>query len=308
MEAGKPAAPGPAVSVVVPTCARPELLHRCIRALGRQSLPREQFEIVVVDDTLQRSGPAAARNRGWRRALAPVIAFTDDDTEPQPDWLKEGLEAIRRGADVVTGAVVMPPSSGDGVPTDYERDARGLERAEFVTANCFVRRELLVAVGGFDEAFALPWREDSDLQFRLMEAGARFAHAPGAVVVHPVRPAPFAVSLSQQKKVMYDALLYKKHPRLYRSRIRALPRWDYYGVVASLAGAAITAAAGLPGSALLFLGAWLLLTLNFALARLSGTRRTPRHVLEVALTSILIPPLAVFWRLVGALRFRVAFT
>lgn len=307
MEAGKPAV-FPAVSVVVPTCARPALLDRCLRALGRQTLPRDQFEIIVVDDTLRRGGPAAARNRGWRRAVAPIIAFTDDDTEPAPAWLEEGLQAIRQGADVVTGPIIMPPADNAGPPTDYERDARGLERAEFVTANCFIRREQLVALGGFDEAFTLPWREDSDLQFRLIEAGVRFAHAPWAVVVHPVRPAPFGVSLSQQKKIMYDALLYKKHPRLYRARIRALPRWDYYLVVASLLGAILTGAAGLAGSALLFLAAWLLLTLNFALQRLSGTRPTPRHILEVALTSAIIPPLAVFWRLVGALRFRVAFT
>lgn len=291
------AEPSPLVSVVVPTCGRPALLARCVDALKRQTLPRCRFELIIVDDTASRAGPAAARNRGWRQATAPVVAFTDDDTEPDPDWLRAGLAAMDEGADAVTGRIRMPLPPG--TPTDYERDAAGLERAEFVTANCFVRREVLERLGGFDERFRLPWREDSDLHFRLLESGARLASAPDAVVVHPVRPAGFGVSLRQQRKIMFDALLYKKHPRLYRERIRATPRWDYYAIVASLL-------LGLAHSP--FLALWLLLTVFLFFARVQGTRRTRRDVAEVFLTTLAIPPLAVFWRLVGALRFRVAFT
>src|SRR5437588_356229 len=81
---------------------------------------------------------------------------------------------------------------------------QGLERAEFVTANCFVRRSVLERLGGFDETFRMPWREDADLQFRLLEAGCTIAAAPAALIVHPVRPAPWGVSLRQQRKVMFD--------------------------------------------------------------------------------------------------------
>src|SRR5690606_40462360 len=58
------------------------------------------------------------------------------------------------------------------------------------------------------------------LYFRLIDGGARVVHAADAVVVHPVRPAPWGVSLAQQRKVLYDALLFKKHRELYRERIR----------------------------------------------------------------------------------------
>ena len=283
------------VSVVVPTCGRPELLARCLAALEKQTLPRAQYEILVVDDSKLRSGPAAARNRGWRRAQAAVVAFTDDDTEPAPAWLAQGLRAIA-DADAVAGRVVMPIPA---TPTDYERDAQGLERAEFVTANCFVRRDMLERLGGFDETFRLAWREDSDLHFRLLRCGARLARAPAAVVVHPVRPAPWGVSLKQQRKVMFDALLFKKHPRLYRRRIRARARWDYYAMVGALA-------LGVAGSvpALLF---WAILVANFFAQRLRGASKRPGHVLEMLVTSVLIPPVALFWRLAGMLRYRVAF-
>lgn len=283
------------VAVVVPTCARPELLRRCLAALERQTLPREQYEIIVVDDTELRSGPAAARNRGWRKARAPVVAFTDDDTVPDPGWLKEGLAAIRRGGDAVVGRTVMPLH---GTPTDYERNESGLERAEFVTANCFVRRSVLERLRGFDESFRVPWREDSDLHFRLLEHGYRIARAENAVVVHPVRPAPWGVSLRQQRKVVFDALLFRKHPRLYRERIRRAPRWDYYLIVLSLF-------AGLFVPSALFV--WAALTGRFCWRRLRGTSKAPVHVAEMVVTSILIPPVSVFWRAVGALRYRVAF-
>ena len=329
------AAPRPSVSVVVPTCGRPALLDRCLRALAAQRAdpgPRgiASFELIVVDDrpsaATERAvarwarrahplairyiastgphGPAAARNHGWRAARGDVVAFTDDDTEPDPRWLRNGLRAMRGDVDAACGRIVMPIPER---PTDYERDAQGLEQSEFVTANCFCRRRVLEALGGFDERFGLAWREDSDLHFRLLESGARIARAEDAVVVHPVRPAPWGVSVRQQRKVAYDALLYKKHPRLYRERIRARPRWDYYLTVAALLALALGLASGEPGVAAGAGLAWLALTARFCAARLRGASKAPAHVLEMMITSAAIPPLAVFWRAVGAWRYRVVF-
>lgn len=320
------------ISVVIPTHERPRLLARCLHALAHQDLPAADFEIVVVhdgpgDDTRrsvaewrtrlgqrgpelvyaelpERSGPAAARNLGARRASAPLLAFTDDDTVPDRGWLAAGLEALHSGADAAAGRIVMPLPRQ---PTDYERDAARLATAEFVTANCFCRAPVLASLGGFDERFALAWREDSDLHFRLLEAGAVVVRAPAAVVVHPVRPARFGVSVAQQRKIAFDALLYKKHRALYRARIRRAPRWDYYTIVAALLAALAALAAGAPRAALAFAAAWAVLTALLCAARLRDTARTRRHVLETLLTSALIPPVAVFWRIRGSLKYRVAF-
>jgi GT2 family glycosyltransferase len=134
-------------------------------------------------------GPAAARNVGWRAAGAPLVAFTDDDTVPGKDWLAAGLAAFDSDPEVaaVTGRTVVPLPPR---PTDYQRNEAGLESAEFITADCFCRRDVLEAVGGFDERFTDAWREDSDLHFALLERGAKVVRADKAVVVHPVRPAP----------------------------------------------------------------------------------------------------------------------
>lgn len=321
--------PVPAVSVVVPTRGRPGLLARCLDALRGQDMEPRRFEVVVADDgpdaatacvvraavraggpavryvpVTGRHGPAAARNAGWRAATGAVIAFTDDDCIPSRGWLAAGLVALGADRDAVAGRVVVPRPAR---PTDYERTVGHLETAEFVTASCFCRRAALAAVGGFDERFPAAWREDSDLQFALLERGARLGTAPAAVVTHPVRPAPWGVSVREQRKSMFNALLYRKHPRLYRERIQAAPPWRYYAIVAALAGVIAGGAARRPGPLAVSAAAWLALTGAFCLARLRGTSRAPAHVAEMAVTSVLIPPLAVGWRLRGALRYRVLF-
>lgn len=60
-------------------------------------------------------------------------------------------------------------------PTDYELNTAGLEKAEFVIANCFYRRKAIASINGFYERFTMPWREDSDLFFTLLKQ-ERFLH------------------------------------------------------------------------------------------------------------------------------------
>lgn len=315
-------------SVVVPTYRRPELLDRCLGALVKQDIGAAAYEIVVADDAAsdatrrqvegwiagnhpvlryvpvtQVHGPAAARNAGWRAARGEVIAFTDDDTVPDPGWLTAGLAALE-SADAAWGKICVPLPQP---PTDYERNEAGLESAEFATANGLCRRAALAAVGGFDERFTAAWREDADLFFTLLEHGYGVVHAPDAVVVHPVRPASWGISLRQQRKSLFNALLFKKHPALYRQRIQATPPWHYYAAAAGLLAAISGAVAGRPMVLLGGAALWAVLSGRFCMRRLRGTSHAPAHVAEMAVTSTLIPLLSVYWRLRGAARFRVFF-
>lgn len=316
------------ISVIVPTCRRHHLLARCLKALVEQKFDPLRYEVIVADDAnceetrriVERwaavggpairylavrnaHGPAAARNAGWQAASGEAIAFTDDDCLPSPGWLAAGLAALGAGASAVWGKLEMPLPAE---PTDYERDAAGLAQAEFVTANCFCTKSALVEVGGFDERFQAAWREDSDLYFTLLERGCRIVHAPDAVVIHPIRPAPWGVSLRQQAKTRFDALLFSKHPTLYRCRIDPMPL-SYYAIGGSLA--AIFAGTLASWASLLWLGvaAWVWLTGAFCLRRLRGASKAPAHVADMLVTSALIPPLSLYWRLRGAWAFRVFF-
>lgn len=323
------------VSVVVPTCGRPDLLLRCLQALVGQSLPGGAFEVLVIDDggdgatraaveslarqagspplrclrtPRPRGGPAIARNLGWRAARAPLIAFTDDDTQPTPDWLSQGVAAMDRAPHVAAlGGRVVVPLDPHRAPTDHERMTQGLEHCEFVTANAFVRRAALQAVNGFDERFARPWREDSDLQFRLERDVGPVGRCEEAVVVHPVRAERPGVSLRQQKNAMYDALLYSKHPRAYRARIRRVPPLAYYAIVGGSVLALLCVLSGAWVGAAVFAALALALVLRLAAARLRKGLLTWDHVAEMLWTSALIPFASVYWRWRGAWRWRVWF-
>lgn len=320
------------ISVVVPTCGRPALLLRCLQALLAQTLAAARYEILVVDDgggadatrrlvnelasahaqprlryllTPGRRGPAAARNAGWQAAHGELVAFTDDDTVPLADWLAEGERAMQPPWVAMGGRVVVP--RGPEPPTDHARMTEGLEDTEFVTANAFVRRDALQRVGGFDERFTRAWREDSDLQFRLLDAAGPVGRAGRAVVVHPVRRERWGVSLRQQKNALFEALLFKKHPQRYRRQDGIGVPWDYYAIVGLTAAAAGLAAAGVTGSALVSAALALALVLQLARRRLARTSRRPGHVLEMLATSCVIPFLSVGWRLAGAWRWKVWF-
>jgi cellulose synthase/poly-beta-1,6-N-acetylglucosamine synthase-like glycosyltransferase len=290
----------PRVSVVVPTCERPVQLERCLAALAAQSLPREEYEVIVVDDAC-RAGPAAARNRGWRRARAPIVAFTADDSEPEPDWLKQGLAAFGENVDAVCGSILAPL----GEPADRAAEAEDDSRDEFSSANCFCRKSVLDALGGFDADFKLPGAEDADLHLRLLVRGSRIVREPSAMVFQTPVPAGWDASLRQQKKAMFDALLYRKHRGLYRERVQATPRWDYYATVGVLLIALGGVASGAESVAESALVVWGGLTAQFALRRLRGSALGALDILQALAISIAVPPVAVFWRVAGALRYRV---
>ena len=322
----------PVITVVIPTYQRPALLRNCLEALARQQvLAWAQVEIVVVVDGTdfevfdltyqlskqtglvikclqqkERRGPASARNRGWKAADSPFIAFTDDDCLPQPTWLLAGLSLLLRGGKVVTGKVKMPLPEQ---PTHQQRTTALLETAEFVTANLFCWRSALEQVGGFDEQFDSAWREDSDLQFKFLEAGIPISTCPEAVIVHPIRPASWYASLHEERKNRYDALLYKRHPDLFRQRIpayKSLVLRYYVSVIGLLIG---LPAIGMGHSklAIVCLGIWGLLTTKLIGERLQGKFDNWKAFKQVTLTSLATPFLSVYWRLYGAFMYKTWF-
>jgi glycosyltransferase involved in cell wall biosynthesis len=324
------------ISVVIPTYQRPHILRRCLAALEKQTVQPELFEVIVADDgadEMTRSlveafgdrvpfivrylpvtatqGPAAARNAGWRQAQSPLIAFTDDDTLPDPCWLTNGMRAFDDLQVMAAwGRVIVPLPAR---PTDYEANAAGLQDAVFVTANCFCRKSTLEQVGGFDERFTVAWREDTDLYFSILEylaahdpAGKVIA-CPEAEVCHPVRPEAWGISIRQQRKTRFDALLFKKHPQFYQQMIRSKTSVPYYLLLISLflalAGALIDAKALTWGG----LAMWAGITLWFIWLRLRHTSKKPSHILEMVVTSLVIPYLSLYWRVKGAFEYKVFF-
>ena len=172
-----------AISVIVPARGAERTLPRTLAALEAQR-GAPPFEVEVVEDEAG-EGPARARNRGAARTRAPLLAFTDADCFPEPDWLARGARASEE-ADLVQGAVLPERPPGPFDRTVWVRRPHGL----FESANLFVRRSLFERLNGF-ERWLVPQDgkelgEDVLFGWRARRIGARVTFAPDAVVRHAV--------------------------------------------------------------------------------------------------------------------------
>jgi len=197
-------------SVVVPAYNAERTLASCLDSLLAQTLPKEKFEVIVVDDgstdttskiarrfdvryLFQKNmGPATARNTGARNALGQFILFTDADCAPAPDWLAEMVRPFTHQPDV--SAV-----KGSYKTTQKELAARFAQmefedRYDMLSRNYYIdmvdsysaafRKEVFIETGGFDECFPKANNEDTELSYRLADAGYRMVFNPCAYVFH----------------------------------------------------------------------------------------------------------------------------
>ena len=234
----------PRVSVVIATHERPEGIARTLTALRAQTLSAAEFEVIVVDDgsgpetsealrlagaepgpalrVLRNDtagGPARARNRGWREARGELIAFTDDDCEPQPRWLEAGLEAwAGEPRRFVQGPIRPHPDQADRAgPFSHTVEVSALG-PWWETANVFYPRAALEESGGFDEEhYSGPGGEDTDLGWSLVEQGYEPAWAPHALVHHDVTPLGPRRKLRMAWRWDETMLVFARHPQLRRT-------------------------------------------------------------------------------------------
>lgn len=204
----------PAVSVVIPTCNRPDSIRNCLAALSRQSPAPGAFEVIVVDDGSSRPleldpgewaysfdlrvirqenrGPAAARNRGVAESRCEILVFTDDDCIPIPDWLEHLVAPLNEYPDALVGGATFNGLKHDlcaetsQIILDmvYDHFNRGPKGAYFLASNNFAcRRDAYLTSGGFDADFFVA-SEDRDFCDRWRMLNRPLLWAPDALVEH----------------------------------------------------------------------------------------------------------------------------
>jgi GT2 family glycosyltransferase len=229
--------------------------------LSREMVRRE-FATVLLLESEENLGFARAANRGLREARAPFVLFLNSDAEVRPGALETLVSLLdtRPELGVVAPRTVgtdgtIQVSSGPALTPLREWGQRRLVRGvrarvpaalaqaerihgeehepAWVSAACLLaRREALLAVGGFDEAFFL-YEEDVDLCVRVRRAGWRILFTPAAEVLHHLgRSMAQAGSRADLEYHRSHILYYRKHngwlPRvLLRAHVflLALSRW-----------------------------------------------------------------------------------
>ncbi|WP_256731494.1 glycosyltransferase family A protein [Sphingomonas sp. dw_22] len=200
------------IAVVVPVWNGRSILGRCLEAIEQQTIPREAFQIIVVDNAstdgtaeIARAFPGvlvleeptpgsyAARNRALAHVEAPITAFTDADCVPAPDWLERILEAAAAnpGFGVLAGRIdLFDEGEQEGIVFgDYERlfsfPQAHAARGNCATANWASETELLRRLGGFDAS--LKSGGDRQMALRIKQSGHPLVYVPAMIVRHPVR-------------------------------------------------------------------------------------------------------------------------
>ncbi|MPY80797.1 MAG: HAD-IIIA family hydrolase [Actinophytocola sp.] len=307
-------------TVVIPTAGRDNLAALLRDLDGAKGPP--PTEVIVVDDRDSGAaldlphlalpvrvlasgggGPAAARNTGWRAAATELIAFLDDDVSITAEWPRRLVKDVSDlTADCAGSQARLDVPLPERPLTDNERDAAGLMRAWWITADMAYRRSVLAEVGGFDKRFPRAYREDSDLALRIRRAGYRIERGE-RVTHHPVRSEVLLTSVRAQRGNADDAVMRHKYGTQWRDLAGAGPGrfGGHVRATAAFAVAALSGVAGRPRAALTASAVWAALTAGFAVKRILPGPRTPREIATMALTSALIPPVACWHRLRGEL-------
>jgi GT2 family glycosyltransferase len=251
------------ISVIIPTCNRAAILQRCLDALVAQTLPRNNFEVVVCDDgskdhtadilasfakqlnltslRQENRGPAAARNRAIAAAQGKLLVIINDDSILAPDAL-ERHDQLAAPQTITLGTFRTPAiykadfftalvdSTGWIFPFVGMKQA-GIKNFDlFITCNLCVPKQAILDVGGFDETFPFPAGEDMELGYRLSQAGYRIYFDPDIICHHDSYFTPASFVRLRAMRGVEDLRFLHKHRALighYQQNCMAMARRWY---------------------------------------------------------------------------------
>lgn len=212
----------PYVSVIIPVFNDSAKLKICLQKLEIQTYSQELYEIIVVDNNStenirevatefagvkitieQKQGSYAARNKGIAIAKGEIIAFTDSDCIPAPDWIERGVETLQTTPNCgLVGGKIELVFKEQKKPNGAElfdslnclQQKHYIEQKHYgATANVFTYKEILETVGLFNTNL----KSGGDLEWgrRVFAAGYQQVYGENVRIAHPARS-----SLQELKK------------------------------------------------------------------------------------------------------------
>jgi glycosyltransferase involved in cell wall biosynthesis len=228
----------PHISVIVPVRNAEQQLPALIEAMAAQDYPAKKRELILVDNgstdgtvgiIRQAAGqgvrgigePAVgsyyARNAGVRVATGSILAFTDADCIPEPDWVSQGVQCMETGGiELLTGRVIQEVGGGANLFQTidrmvYLRQDWYRTQGFGATANLFIRREAFEALGGFDARLCSSG--DRMLGYLAGRRGFRFGYHEAAVVHHTPRATALAIALKELRLGQGFGQIWRFYPK-----------------------------------------------------------------------------------------------
>ena len=228
------------ISIVIPSYNSAQTIIQCIEGCLEQQHTNDFVEIIVVDDGStdktkdvvgkypvryvyqENSGPAAARNRGWKATKGDIVCFTDSDCIPDRAWIGQLTEkfthpeigAVGGSYDIANRDSLIAGCIHEEI---MERHRNMPEHVHaFGSYNVAIRKEILEKVGGFDETYRRASGEDNDLSYRILNAGYKIAFAKDAIVVHHHTERLFRYLKEQFRHGCWRMKLYRDHPDMMK--------------------------------------------------------------------------------------------
>lgn len=218
------------ISIVIPTCNRPQLLSRCLDSLDPkiQCICNHEYEIIVSDDSNNnktqdlinksyknilcikgpQKGPAANRNNGAKYARGEWLIFLDDDCIADKNLLKVYINSIKIEKCLVFEGAIHPL---DEINSDLSECPINIDGGNFWSANIMISRGLFFKINGFDENFKFAAFEDMDLKLRIEEDN-KIIFLPESIVYHPVRILSFYSKIKKELNIIEAWIYYvRKH-------------------------------------------------------------------------------------------------
>jgi len=195
------------ISVIVPTLNEEKVIAGCLNALASQSVPANQFEVIVIDNgsvdrtleiaqsftqrlrltVLEKSNihVSALRNAAAQHAKGSFFAFLDADCVPPTEWLRRARERLRVGDAGVIGAFYTTPAGSSWVARNWYGDLPRLKQGpvSYVPAGTmFISRSVFLRLGGFDPNISTS--EDFEFCQRVSAAGYEVLGYPELSTIH----------------------------------------------------------------------------------------------------------------------------
>lgn len=225
-------------TVIIPAYNCSKTILQTIEAVKKQEGLAEPPEIIIVDDgsndntldvlnqikdikvlSQSNSGPASARNNGAKASSGDILVFTDSDTVPHKDWLKNLTEPFS-DSDIAasTGTYSIENSESKLASLiQYEIGNKHSKYKDYVafggSYNLAIRRDLFFSIGGFNEEYKSASGEDVDISYKILKRGHKIKFVKDAVVGHFHPECLVKYLKTQFKHGFWRAKLYYDHPK-----------------------------------------------------------------------------------------------